>query len=932
MNTRYFISFFLFSFFLQSQELPPIKNYRPQDYNGENQNWAIAQGPQEYIYVANNHKLQEFDGVRWTGYNSPNTSVFRSVAANDSLIFTGQYMEFGLWKTNRFGNLEYSSISSEMDIKMIEDEEFWNIVILDDWILFQSLDRIYNYNISTKEFKVLEAKSDKAHLFKVGQTVYFQNRDLGVYKIQNGNPELVINHDLINNRNVVGIYGLKNQVLFILDNARFLVLNEEGVIPWNKDELALPELNVYCTEKLSDGSFVLGTISNGIYQIGADGKILRKINQLTGLNNNTILSILQDKDENLWLGLDNGLSVINIDSPFYEFTDNSGKLGLVYTAKLFKERLYLGTNQGLFVKPIQSQGDFKMIQGTDGQVWSLNEAHGALFCGHNRGTFIVNDDSAQLISTLPGTWTIKEIDKRPELLIQGNYDGLSILKKHDGAWSLSNVLDDFSISSRFLEVLNEKEVLVNHEHKGIYHLTLDEEYKRVVKKKSLPSMGYGSSIVNFQNRIIYTSSDGAFSKKKDKFLFTPDTTLLKLLFEQSGGLTSISITDEESNRLWSFTHNGLTYLQPQTFSSDLGMKTISIPSFFKNNLGVSGFENLAGIGDDKYIIGMSNGFVLLDLAKLNDATFSVRINKILNTRGLEEPTEMDLTSAEQLDYEYNSVSFYYAVPQFNKYTEVSYQYRLEGLFEEWSNFSKESNITFNNLKYGDYKFQVRAKAGNTLANNTATYDFSIKRPWYLSGLAIFIYFLAATVFFYTIHRVYKGYYTQKQRRILDIEKKKQKRKKLKAEKELIKLRNDKLRAEVDAKNRELAVATMSMIKKNEFLNMIKSQLKNSTDESGVKSVIKTIDHNLNNTDDWKFFEEAFNNADKDFLKKVKEMHSEMTPNDLKLCAYLRLNLSSKEIAPLLNISVRSVEVKRHRLRKKMQLPRENSLTEYIMSL
>ena len=89
---------------------------------------------------------------------------------------------------------------------------------------------------------------------------------------------------------------------------------------------------------------------------------------------------------------------------------------------------------------------------------------------------------------------------------------------------------------------------------------------------------------------------------------------------------------------------------------------------------------------------------------------------------------------------------------------------------------------------------------------------------------------------------------------------------------------------------------------------------------------------MNNTNDWKMFEEAFNNADKDFLKKIKEKHKALTPNDLRLCAYLRLNLSSKEIAPLLNISARSVEVKRYRLRKKMNLPHESSLTNYILEI
>ena len=168
--------------------------------------------------------------------------------------------------------------------------------------------------------------------------------------------------------------------------------------------------------------------------------------------------------------------------------------------------------------------------------------------------------------------------------------------------------------------------------------------------------------------------------------------------------------------------------------------------------------------------------------------------------------------------------------------------------------------------------------------------------------------------------------------MLDGEKKKLKRKKLKSQKELIQIKNEKLKGEIESKNRELAVSTMSIIKKNEFLHAIKNKLQKAENATQIKSVIKTIDRNINNEDDWKFFEEAFNNADKDFLKKVKELHPELTSNDLRLCAYLRLNLSSKEIAPLLNISVKSVEVKRYRLRKKMNLPHENNLNEYLISI
>ena len=152
------------------------------------------------------------------------------------------------------------------------------------------------------------------------------------------------------------------------------------------------------------------------------------------------------------------------------------------------------------------------------------------------------------------------------------------------------------------------------------------------------------------------------------------------------------------------------------------------------------------------------------------------------------------------------------------------------------------------------------------------------------------------------------------------------------EQELMKLRNDQLRQDIENKNSELAISTMSLIRKNEFLRSIKKELQYIEKSPKTKSVIKIIDKNLNNNNDWEFFQEAFNNADKDFLKKIHGLHQTLTPNDLRFCAYLRLNLSSKEIAPLLNISYRSVEIKRYRLRKKMNLPHEKSLVEYILEV
>jgi len=219
-----------------------------------------------------------------------------------------------------------------------------------------------------------------------------------------------------------------------------------------------------------------------------------------------------------------------------------------------------------------------------------------------------------------------------------------------------------------------------------------------------------------------------------------------------------------------------------------------------------------------------------------------------------------------------------------------------------------------------------------LSDNTASYSFIIDRPWYFSNLFIGLYILLLFVIIVIVNFMYKLNFNKEKQKLLEKKQRVFAISQLENEQEIMKLKNEKLRQDVESKSRELGASTMSIIKKNEILNTIKDELTAIKDESHVKPVLKIIDKNLTNTGDWAVFKEAFNNADTDFLKKVKNAHPILTPNDLRLCAYLRLNLSSKEIAPLLNISPRSVEIKRYRLRKKMDLAHEKSLVEYILEL
>ena len=472
---------------------------------------------------------------------------------------------------------------------------------------------------------------------------------------------------------------------------------------------------------------------------------------------------------------------------------------------------------------------------------------------------------------------------------------------------------------------------MSHEYKGVFKLKVNKEFTKVltIVKESSAEKGLHSSLLKYNDDILYTYKDGIYKFNSKKNSFQKDSIYSKV-FKDQGYTSGKLIIDNYTNTLWSFSDKGINYISQGKLSSTPKINRISLPSSLRK--GMTGYESVSHIEARKYLFGTSEGFIIIDLDKLNDKKYEIKINTIAKSTLNQSSILISESKLGDFKNNENNIEFTYSVAEFDKYLEVEYQYKLDGIYNNWSEWSTASSELFKNLPFGNYTFNVRARVGNTLTANTASYKFSIEKPWYLTSVMIVVYILSVLLFSLLMHNIYKRYYKKQREKLLEKTQKELELKKLENEQQLMSFKNEKLQQDIESKNRELAISTMSLIKKNEFLNNVKKELKGTDGSKNLKPVIKIIDKNLNNTDDWKFFQEAFNNADKDFLKKVKALHPTLTPNDLRLCAYLRLNLSSKEIAPLLNISTRSVEVKRYRLRKKMNLPHESSLTNYILEI
>ena len=915
-----------------SQELPPITAYNPSLYNAGRQNWSITQTDDRNIYFANNKGLLEFNGARWKLYKTPNESIVRSVKATGDRIYSGCYMEFGFWTKDTYGELNYTSLSKELKVQLKEDEEFWNIIEFEEKILFQSLDRIYIYDRSNNTFNIISSDSRITKIFQADDAIYFQRINDGIYKIENGKDVLLTNDSRIIDKIIINIFPQEDQLLIQTQNDGIFIFGNNKINEWDISKMnALSDLSVYSSIRLKNRGFVFGTISRGLVYL-INGNIIFNIKQEDGLLNNTVLSVFEDVDDNIWLGLDNGINSLNTNSPFKVYHDDEGSLGSVYASALYNGFLYLGTNQGLFYKRAFSNESFQFISNTEGQVWALSVIDNKLFCGHNSGTFIISDGTAVKISDVQGIWSLKHLPHLPNLILQGGYNGLSIIEKRNGSWSFRNIIDGFEISSRFFEVFNENSVLVSHEYKGVFNLKISNDFMRLIDVKKLNiSKGLGSSLKKFNNHIYYAYKDGVFKYNFSKEKFVKEIEFSKI-YDSISYLSGKLILDKNSNYLWGVSKTDISYISPGKLSNKPNINKIYLPANIRDN--VTSYESILNLGNEQYLLGTSRGYIIMDLNKIKtNKKYQIKLDIIENSKRKEAASLklIDKTTDGLFDNKQHNFKFSYSIPEFSKYSIKEYQYKLDGIYNSWSTWSSNSTELFENLPYGNYTFKVRGKIGGDVSANVASYSFRIKRPLLLSNMAIVFYSMLFLLLILFTHNFYKSYYKKQREKLLITTQRELELKELENKQQLINHKNERLEQDINNKNRELAISTMSLIKKNEFLNNIKNELKNSK-EGNFSHIVKLVDKNLNNTDDWKLFEEAFNNADKDFLKKIKEVHPKLTPNDLRLCAYLRLNLSSKEIAPLLNISSKSVEVKRYRLRKKMGLAHESSLTNYILEI
>lgn len=908
-----FFVLFLCSFLNAQELLPFVENFTKSNYNGDNQVWSVTQGNDNAFYFANNHYLLRFNGVRWEKYSLPNKTIIRSVFSDGDKIYSGSYNEFGYWRRQK-GILQYTSLSKNKNYFTGSsiNEEIWKIFKHDSKIYFQSFNELYV--LENGEIGKIRIPFQISYCFLVENKIYAASVKDGVFLFENNNFKKIDKWNLLEDNIIHAIDKANGKMFFFTQKSGIYIEENNTLKPWSHPLNELLKKEIIITAKaISNNRLVIGTAFQGVYIIDLSNNSYNNICRKNALKNNSILSIGLDKENDLWLGLDNGISHIEINSPYKIFSDNTGVLGSVYTLAPLNDGLLLGSNHGVFKYQNKT---LTLLSDSQGQVWDILKVNDRYLIGHNDGTYSYENNVLQKVNNVSGGWKFLKSNFHDNFFL-ANYSGIVI---YENPADLKTYKYFSNLTKPIKNIVQNKpnELWAVDNYRSLYRILFDDNFavKKIenITQKNKILNDYGVKMVNFNNEVLFYINSRWYN-----YNAISDKLELNVYFNKSfaniselipiDGENFIILKDKSLYVINRVNNKFVWRLIPEKYYE--GKIINQDTKVFKTN--------------GQYLLNLDDGFFAFKLQKTKPKphTKSVELEATVDGVFIEKSATIDYNKSISLDviseyYGYNKQELFYILDDNNKYNSL-----------------KDSNIVLNNLSSGSHEFTVYYNNGEDYIP-LDSFNFSVERPWYISFWMILIYLFIVIGAFYLYYKWNKIRYIEKlklkeeelkhQKEILHLEMEAQNKLKLQEYEKHI------LEVQIQAKASEVAGKSLSIAKQSEMIESIQKALESESDISNLKSRIKkSIKINAINKNEWESFEKNLLQSNEEFVQRLSKKYPILTSKDIKLCIYLKMNLSSKEIAPLMNISFRGVELHRYRLRKKLGLTSDNSLSKFMIN-
>ena len=885
-----------------------IVNYSINNYNAHNQNWGIDIDTFGIVYVANNKGLLRYNGQQWRCYPLPNRTIVRSVLVAGDRIFTGSYEEIGYWENTPTGELSYHSLSHLIK-ENNKSEEFWQIIAYKGAIVFRSFASIYMYR-NNAIVKVPQSENTL-------KLVLYKGHLLGC-RINGGLCELKndrlypfsLNDEIRHFDKLVEIATDKSA------NKIFLFDKENGGYVYDaKQFLKLPKkLNTLLRDSflnkvsfLGTSKIAFGTIRKGVFIYDFNSQTSIAIDKSQGLLNNTVLDIKYHK-EMLWCSLDNGISRVITRDFFEYYKDHIGILGMVYDVAFFNGSYYLASNTGVY--KVDKNGRFQFIEGSNGHTWNLTTSGNQLLCSHNKKSFYIEDDTIKPINDKEGCFGHFPIPNRNSFL-QGSYTGINLLRKSGKIWS-SQKIQGINFPVNNIVFKSDTIIWATHPYKGVYQIKISSDYKTASQLKQYETPFFKQYKVR-----LYYNNDTVFFYNADKYFFYNEQKEMIQPYERFQKVNQRRLIKRENNGIWLIdNHQEISFLDNKSnILYHLDSKRI------KNNL-VSGYEKIIVKNDSVRILNLNEGFVIFNI---NDFK---RTQKEKNTSPM-----IARISANEKTFALNKTKLY--IPfhhskrlSFDVYTPNMYEnnhfYNLKGKVSKKGKMIRGS-IKLEKLPYGVYTLNISNNVfGKTKKSKIVTINISPPWYWLIEARIIYLFLLIELLYF-----IYKILKIKQRKKILEL----QRSNFIKSKEKIDELKHRQMKQEMENKRTELIRISEILLRKNEILMVIVNHLERISHLSPwpnrTERILEKSKKDIKNS---KYYKDTFEYADKKLISNLKKINLKLTNKDLKLCIYIKNGLTSKNIAPLMGISLRGVELHRYRLRKKLNIDSETNFSLFLQHI
>lgn len=902
----------LITFQIQAQELLPfVENYNKSSYEGDNQTWSVAQGNDNAMYFANNHYLVRYNGVVWEKYTLPNKTIIRSILVDGDKVYSGSYKEFGYWY-RQDGKMKYVSVSKKRKVfDENENEEVWKIFKHNDLIYFQSFNQIFAYD--GKSIQKTKLPFLISYCFIVDNQLLVASVEHGVFVLNGNKLNPVKGWGALKNNVIHAIEKHKNETYIFTHKKGIFVAHKGTLTAWNNPlNEVLKNANINVARFLKNNKLIIGTAGEGIYMFDFNDNSFKNINRKNVLMNNSILSIGLDKEDDLWLGLDNGIAHIEVTSPVSIFYDNSGVLGSVYSVVNIDKEYLMASNHGVF-KYVDKK--LSLIPNSQGQAWNISKVNNSYFIGHNEGTFLYKNGQFSKLNTINGGWNFTK-SSIGNCYFQATYSGVVVYKDINNL-EQKVVLKGLMKPIKYVAQNKKNEVWAADNYRGLYRILFNDNYETEkvenVTQHSKIGNDFGVKIFEFRNEILFLIN-------KTWYTYNSITNQLEnneLFNSNFKNISDVAAIDEnhfillQEGLLYHIYANGNKFIWNSIQEKYYKGKIIN------DNLNI--FKN-----KNNYLLNLDDGFISFKLKEINKQKLDLKVEAFNDENLIEINSKINYNSELRI----NVISGLFGATKPNLFYKINDENNFRPV--------KDGLIVLNNLNSGSHNIEIYNHDGLSYSK-ISSFNFLVAKPWYFSSWMLLLYLSLIAGILYVYYRWNNMRYLQKielreeelrhQKEILEME--------LKAENDLNSQEYQKhiLELELQTKSSEVAGKSLSIAKQSEMIEKIQSILDSETDFNKLKSEIKkAIKINAVNKHEWETFENNLNQIHNEFVTNLSQKYPNLTSKDIKLCIYLKMNLSSKEIAPLMNISFRGVELHRYRLRKKLSLVQDENLSNFLLNL